>query len=213
MTYAEVAKLTLDFMLAGIEISMILFSVFMGISLFQREMTLGSVSMVLSKPISRASFLVGKYLGQLAVQWAVTFAMALLTIVIGSHFGGISVAAILQTCLLISLEISVLTAMAYFFAVNAGAITAAISTLCLFFVGHLRESVSSTAHAESKITLWKLVRMVLPDLEVFNMKSLASYGHTISSVEVGWATLYAMVCVFFFLLMAVLCFNEKDILT
>src|SRR3989338_8878152 len=71
LTYAEQSKLTLDFMLGGIQLSMVLFSVFMGISLLQRELQMGSIAMVLSKPISRGSFLMGKYLGQISVQFFV----------------------------------------------------------------------------------------------------------------------------------------------
>ena len=37
MTYGEQAKLTLDFMLGATQLSMLLFSIFMGISLFQKE--------------------------------------------------------------------------------------------------------------------------------------------------------------------------------
>ena len=121
LTYAEQAKLTLDFMLGGMQLSMILFSVFMGISLFQRELTLGSVSMVLSKPISRGTFLLGKFLGQLTVQTLVISAMALMTLAVSAaNSETVPVAAILQTVILILFEVSVVTAVTYFFAVNAG---------------------------------------------------------------------------------------------
>jgi len=68
LTYGEQTKLTIDFMLGSAHIAVILFSIFMGISLFQRELQMGSISMLLSKPVSRTSFLAGKYLGQILVQ-------------------------------------------------------------------------------------------------------------------------------------------------
>ncbi len=214
MTYAEQAKLTLDFMLGGIEISMVLFSVFMGISLFHRELALGSISMILSKPISRTSFLLGKYVGQVAVQALVTAAMALVTVAICSRFDApVSAVAIFQTCLLIVFEVACLTAVTFFFAVNASAITAAVASLSLFALGHLRDTVSKGVTDTVELTVWRLVKSFVPDLEVFNMKALASYGFAISWAEMGWISAYAACCVAFFLIMAALCFQRKDIAT
>ena len=151
LTFSEQSKLTLDFMLGGIQLSMVLFAVFMGISLFQRELTLGSVSMVLSKPISRATFLLGKYIGQIAVQTFVSLAMAGVTILnLFCNFGNaISYTAILQTVTLIIFEVCVLSAVTYFFAVNAGAITTAVAALCVFGLGHTGRCISSNIGDES----------------------------------------------------------------
>jgi ABC-type transport system involved in multi-copper enzyme maturation permease subunit len=214
LTYAEQAKLTLDFMLGFTHLSMVLFSVFMGIPLFQKELQTGSVAMVLSKPISRTSFLLGKYLGQVGVQTLLTFAMGLLTLLACGRFeAGISSVATLQTTLLIACEASVLTAITYVFAVNTGAITTALLTLALFALGHTRESINSTLKQGEDSALWKIVATFIPDLEIFNMKQLASYGQALPWTDVGWALLYGAVCLFFYLVVATFCFHRKDILT
>jgi ABC-type transport system involved in multi-copper enzyme maturation permease subunit len=214
MTYAEQAKLTLDFMLGCTHLSMVLFSVFMGISLFQRELQSGSISMVLSKPISRSTFLVGKYLGQVAMQTVMTFAMGLLTLAVCSRFqAALSVTATLQTVALIACEVSVLTAITYLFAVNTGAITTAILTLALFSLGHTRGLVSSNLKTGEELFVWRVVRTLVPDFEVLNMKQLASYGQSIPWNEFGMAVGYAVVCFAFYLVVASVCFTRKDILT
>jgi len=218
MTYAEQSKLTLDFMLGGIELSMILFSVFMGISLFQRELTLGSISMVLSKPVSRTSFLLGKFFGQLVVQLVVTLTMGLITALVCSRYeGSVSVShlAIFQTSLMIFFEIGVLTAITYFFAVNSGGVTTAVATLCLFAMGHLEKTVSENLRAQDSAPqlVFHFVQNLIPNLEIFNMKAFASYGRAVPWVELGWASTYAICCVVFFLTLASLTFNRKDILT
>jgi len=214
MTYAEQYKLTLDFMLAGIQLSMFLFSIFVGIGLFQREMALGSVSMVLSKPVSRTTFLLGKFLGQCIVQLAVCIAMTVVTLAICSNYDDISYKSVIQTVLLIYYEITLLTAITYFFAVNSGAITTAVVTICMFCVGHLRESVTQNMQSASVYyNISRLAKNVVPDLEMFNMKAFAAYGYTISLTEMGWATIYAICCVTFFLTIASVTFSRKDILT
>lgn len=214
MTYAEQAKLTLDFMLGCTHAAMILFSVFMGISLFQRELTSGSISMVLSKPISRSTFLLGKYLGQVIVQTGMTLSMGALTLLACSRFGtDISVSATLQTILLIACEVSVLTAITYLFAVNTGAITTAILTLAIFSVGHMRDVVTSNLRGTDEIIVWRFIRTLVPDLDVFNMKQLASYGQSIHWGEFGWAVTYGATCFAFYLFVAAVCFERKDIPT
>lgn len=213
LTYSEQSKLTLDFMLGATEISMVLFSVFMGISLFHRELTLGSVSMILSKPISRSSFLFGKFLGQIAVQTTVIFLMGLIVCLSCSRFEEfISFTAIAQTLLLTALEVTVITSITYLFAVISGSVTSSIATLTLFALGHLRDGVTELLGPDSKLS-WSTLRVFVPNLELFNMKSLASYGQALSGPEVGWAATYALCCVVFFLIAAALLFQKRDIFT
>ncbi len=214
MTYLEQYKLTVDFMLSAGEISLVLFSIFAGISLFQRELTMGSVSMTLAKPITRTTFLLGKFLGQCLVQLVMAAGMFLIVVCLTSMFRHPDILSIAETFWLISLESIVLTAICYFFAVNSGAIITAVISLCLFSVGHMSETISQNGvKGSSSFALWKIVKNIIPDLEVFNAKSLASYGVTLSHAELLWALLYCLVCMTFFLVMAAITFNAKDIPT
>jgi Cu-processing system permease protein len=212
LTYTEHAKLTLDFMLAGIQISMVLFSVFMGISLLQRELQLGSIAMILSKPIQRGHFLLGKFTGQVAVQAVVMLAMTAVTILFCPDGENVSYSAIFQCVGLAYFEVLVITSIAYLFAINAGAIMAALATLFLFILGHFT-SVSSTVKNPVEKVTWSIIKSFVPNLEVFNTKSLASYGFQIPWEEFGYAGLYALILITMFLAIAVLTFERKDILT
>lgn len=214
MTYADQAKLTLDFMLGGTQLCMVLFAVFMGIGLLKKELTWGSVSMVLSKPVSRWAFLLGKFLGQITVQGAVILAMVFFTLLFTTARGYGSFVSVMQAGLLIFFEVTLLTAITYFFAVNAGAITTALGTLSIFCLGHIRGPITQNVEYRGETNVfWHVTQGLLPDLEIFNMKMLASYGHTISSVELWWATAYFLCCVSIFLALAIGCFSRKDVLT
>jgi ABC-type transport system involved in multi-copper enzyme maturation permease subunit len=212
MTYAEQSKLTLDFMLGGIQLSMVLFSVFMGISLLQRELQMGSIAMVLSKPISRASFLMGKYMGQVAIQFVVMAAMTLVVFATCPDWKQISALAVAQCVALIYLEVLVITAVTYLFAVNAGSITAALATLCLFALGHFQAAATPSRNL-SENAGWEITKTFVPNLEVFNMKSVASYGFSIPWNDFGITAAYALVVLTMFLSIAIVTFNRKDIFT
>lgn len=215
MTYGEQAKLTLDFMLGATQISMLLFSIFMGISLFQKELSMGSISMILSKPISRASFLLGKYLGQISMQFLITWMMGLMTCLFCLRFGtgSFSPAAVFQTVTLIAWEAAIITAVTYAFAVNSGAVVTSLGAASIFFIGHGRDTVSSNLRETSDLILWNSAKTVLPDLEIFNMKALASYSQSIEWNEFFLASCYGAVCVAFYLSLAVLFFSRRDIAT
>ena len=211
MTYAEQAKLTMDFTLAAMECSMILFSIFMGIHLLHREIVLGTVAMILSKPIRRTEFLLGKYLGQCLVQWGVVTLMGLMAALLSLRFKStIYFFPTLQTAFMIGLETMILTSIVFFFAVNAGILLTAIGSVCIFVLGHLQEAFPSRG---SSGALMKIVKGLVPNLDLFNTKSLASYGVMCDEKVVFWAVTYTFICVIFFLIGAILIFNRKDILT
>jgi len=215
LSYTHRAKLTVDFMLGGIQLSMILLCVFMGIRLFQHELTMGSVSMVLSKPISRTTFLLGKFLGQWIVQCLIIAAMALITLVFCSQFWSeISYLSIFQTTVLMAFEVSVLMAITYFFAVNTGGVTTAIATFAIYGLGHLRGPISIEWGSQGEESIiWQVTQVMVPDLEIFNMRALASYGLTTGWESFAWSGIYALCCVTFFLVLASITFNSKDVLT
>lgn len=211
LTFGEQAKLTIDFMLGSAHLSMVLFSIFMGISLFQRELMMGSVSMLLSKPISRTSFILGKYLGQIMVQAGVILAMTAVIILSCLRFEEVHYLAIFQALVLMFFEICIITAITYFFSVNAGSITAAVASFGFFVLGHYIHGTKNgiTDTFVAKETLVALV----PNLEIFNLKTFASYGVTISGYELLLSLAYALICVTIFLVAASLTFERKDILT
>lgn len=216
LSYSHQTKITVDFLLGAIQISLTLLCVFMGIRMFQQELTLGSVAMILSKPISRSAFLLGKYLGQVAVQGGIIFLMACFTVLFTARSLHVEAASlsIFQTCALIFFEVSVLTAITYCFAVNAGAVTTAIATLGLFALGHLRGPISEDwGKAGEENLVWQAAKVLIPDLELFNMKAMGSYGYSLDWITFGWAALYGLVCIAFFLAIACVTFQRKDILT
>jgi ABC-type transport system involved in multi-copper enzyme maturation permease subunit len=212
LTFGEQAKLTLDFMLGCTHISMVLFSIFMGISLFQRELQMGSVSMLLSKPVSRTSFLLGKYLGQIAVQLGVILAITAVTVLSCLRFETVHYLALAQAILLIFFETCVITAITYFFSVNTGGILAAMATFVFFALGHYNTASNRKVATDSK-PLTEALWSIVPNLEVFNLKTYASYGVTISSKEIVLSSAYALLCCVMFLVLASLTFERKDILT
>ncbi len=203
MTYAEQSKLTVDFMLGAIEITMALFSIFMAQFLYQRELTSGSIYLILSKPISRTQYLSGKFLGQNAVQLAMLAMMYLMLLLSCSHFGEeFSKRATLQCLSLIAIQTMTLTAISYCFSIFSRGILPFLATFVLFLLGKFYPSLKQSLSAFS---------VLVPNFSILNTKALASYGLMITPAELSWLFTYAAVCTLFYLLLAITLFHRRDL--
>ena len=62
---------------------------------------------------------------------------------------------------------------------------AAACSFCVFGIGHLRDRVNENIGDSLATHVWTLTKALIPDLEIFNMKSMASYGLTIGGKELA----------------------------
>lgn len=214
LTYAEQSKITLDFLLAGIEFTNLLFSVFMGITLLHRELNLGWIAMVLSKPVSRTSFLLGKFLGQTFVQGLVICLMGILTWGLCSA-NEITVVpkALVQGLLLMFFEGIIMSSVVYIFAVNLGALLAASCSLLVYALGSFTGGADKTSQALQQNYVWLVLKGILPNFSILNMKTLAAYGLSIEWNLVGILFAYTLVCSIVYFVVASLTFSRRDIFT
>ena len=214
LTYAEQSKITLDFLLAGIELTNLLFSVFMGITLLHRELNLGWIAMVLSKPVSRTSFLMGKFLGQAFVQGLVILMMGFLTWGLCS-MNQITIVptSLFQSLLLMFFEGLIMSSIVYIFAVNLGALLAAASSVVVYALGNFTTGAERTNQALQQSYVWMALKALIPNFRILNMKTLASYGLSIEWNLVGILFLYTLVCCFMYFSAAAVSFSRRDIFT
>lgn len=215
LTFAEQGKITLDFLLAGTEFATVLFSIFMGITLLNRELNLGWIAMVLSKPITRTQFLLGKFLGQISIQAIVMgFLGGIIVIVCTTRDIPLVLGALLQSLILTFFEGLVLSSIVYFCTVNLGALLAATVSLSLYALGNFSEGASNPSATGSRPDiLFSGLRAILPNFQIFNIKTLVSYGLLMDWGLLGIAVIYALVCGFLYFSLASITFSRRDIFT
>ncbi|MBS7391172.1 MAG: ABC transporter permease, partial [Fibrobacter sp.] len=123
--------------LSIMSISGLLISVFVGISLVQKEIQGRTVLTLLSKPISRAVFIVGKYLGLLGV---IAVHLALLTVVyyvILALTGSNPTLSLLNAVYLIFWEMAIVVAVALLFSTFSSPVLSALFTIGIYMAGRL----------------------------------------------------------------------------
>jgi ABC-type transport system involved in multi-copper enzyme maturation permease subunit len=213
LSYVERDRILQDVGFSAIRFFGASIAIFMGVGLVHREMDRRTIFTILSKPVTRAQFIVGKYLGLLATLWMQLAIMgasfALVSYVAGAPFD----AGHLIALALIGVELAVVVSIATLFSSFATPFLAASYSLGLYLIGHLTRDLRAIGEAGSSegvqtITVW--IHRVLPDLSSFNRAIEAVHGLPIPSPEIGAALLAGLAWCVAFLGISVVTFARRD---
>lgn len=213
LTIADHAKIIKDFGLAAISLFGVLIAIFVGIGLVHKELDKRTIYTVLSKPLPRHEFLLGKYLGLLLTLLVNLAIMAAGLLLVLYFFLWDFSPSLLWAFYFIYLELMLLTALTIFFSSFTTSTLSAIFTLALFVIGHLSPDLKLLAlKSESLFTrgLTKFMYYLLPNLENFNLKGVVVYNLPVSPERIIFVTLYALLYIGVLLLLAALVFQRKD---
>lgn len=207
-------KVIKDFGLAAMSIFGLLIAIFIGIRLVVQEMEQRTIYAILSKPLHRWEFVLGKYLGlACTLGLNVLLMFVALLIVNGIGEGRIDL-ALLPAVVLIFIEILLIVAFSLFFSTLTSPTLAAFFTITVYIVGHttafLREYVQVYPDRGFH-WLFKAIYYVMPNLENLNLKMAAVEHLKISPSTIGFGLLYGLCYLTFILLLTMVIFEQKDI--
>jgi ABC-type transport system involved in multi-copper enzyme maturation permease subunit len=202
-----------DVGLSSIAFFGVLIAIFVGINLVYREISTKTVYTMLSKPVRRWEFLVGKYFGLLsllAVEVAIMSACFLGVLVWkGSEFS----MGLVWAIGMIYLELAFVTAIAMFFSSFTSPYLAGMFTVALWIIGHLLGDLRAFGKTSDIAGLKELLETLywtLPNLDRLDFKADASAGNPIEFARAGMAALYAALYSFALMGGAVVLFQRRD---
>ena len=210
--------------LSVMSLSGLLISIFVGISLVQKEIQRRTVLTLLSKPISRVTFIVGKYFGLLAV---VAVHLTLLTVIYYLMLFVMNAeptASLLLAIYLIFCEMAVVIAVALLFSSFSSTVLSALFTLGVYFAGHLSNQLLEQVRFASRMgemgdtstalfeKMAVVIHAVFPGLYRYNVTSYVVHGIALPDMYLFWNTLYAVGYVGVFLAVASWWFSRRDFL-
>ena len=213
LSYAEQARISADFGFTGIQLSAAILAIFAGSSLVAREIEKQTVLTLLARPVSRAQFLVGKFVG---LSLVVLTVIAGLAIVLAGllYFLDLKIHESFFVALLgIVLEAMVLTSLALFFGSFARPIMTVIFTASIFMMGHWVKSLDffiKRSESESFKILGKTVSQVIPNFERFNWRSAPIYDWKIPGQEVAASVGYGVGWVLILMVLTIFIFRRRD---
>jgi ABC-type transport system involved in multi-copper enzyme maturation permease subunit len=204
----------------------VLIAVFIGIGLVAKEVERRSIFALLSKPVTRGQFLVGKYAGlvmtlivNLSVMtmafYAVLFYMDA-TATANVRAGWPAPATdprLLIAIVLIVAELMLVTALALFFSTFSSPLLSALLTLGVWVAGHFNSDFRNFQNVlDSPAAAWvgRAVYYLLPNLAPFDVKAEVVYGQPVAWSHVAYTLLYATVYITILLLGAHAIFRRRD---
>ena len=226
LTAGQDLKIIKDLGLAALAIFGLMITVFLGISLVSKEVERRSIYALLSKPVTRAEFLVGKYLGLVTTLAVNLGAMTLAFYGVLFYMDQTATEAVraswpapatdvrlLIAIVLIFAELMVVTAVALLFSTFTSPLLAAAMTIGLWVAGHFNadlrqfEAVVDSAPAAY---LARAMYYLLPNLAPFNVKAEVVHGVPVATSHVLLTLAYAGVYICALLLAAVAVFRRRD---
>jgi len=207
----EEAKTTLDFGLGMIHIFGILITLFVGTQMIAREMEGNMILILLSKPLSRGQFLLGKFLGLSGI-------LFLLTSIMGGIFFFLVPFSWDIIWVLSGMYVSflLLLSLALFFSTFLSPLLAMFSSLLMWIIGNITdEFYAFVEHAQAYISQtfywigWGSYHF-LPNFANLNFKNEATYGLEISGLDIGIIFVTSIVYILFLITMAVVMFRKKE---
>lgn len=218
-TVATFDRVMTDFGLGVIGLISPALTLFLGTALIPREIERRTIFMVVARPISRSSFLVGRYLGNvMTVEFLVLVMGALFLAQL--QFAGASATystGIHREHLVaiygLFLEVVLLSAVCFLFASASSQYVSSLSVTCLYFIGHMSEDLYTFAN-RSKVDLFryvgKAIYYVLPNFDRLDFKARATYFDPTTNAELLSTTAYTVAYTVLVLLLATQIFERRD---
>ncbi|WP_035239738.1 ABC transporter permease [Desulfobacter vibrioformis] len=214
LTIGDPMKIIKDFGLGAISIGGTLIAIFVGIGMVYKEMEKRTIYIILSKPLARWQFLLGKYLG---LSLTILVEVAVMTILLFSLCVAYEQALpwILLTAIgPIYIEILIILAFAVFFSAFSSPFLSGMFTLAIFIIGHFTQDLRLLAKG-SQDTVFKALAdgayYILPNLERLNYKTRVVHDLAIPVQELGLSFVYALCYAALILTAAVFVFERRDI--
>ncbi len=213
LAMGEGLRLTVDLGLSSISLLGLIVVLMVGTSLVGKEIERRTIYNLLSRPLPRPVYLVGKWAGLTLSLWTVStslgVALWLLLAVQGQGDYGASLA---QALYLASLELSVITAIATMFSALSTPVLSALYTLGAYLAGQWSGDLRAFAAQAPDVVRWTLEAManLVPNLTLFNMRTLAAEGALTSPEHLGLATLYALLYSGCVLALGAAAFESRD---
>ena len=213
LSYVESEKILQDVGFAAMRLFGVAIALFVGVGLIHKEVERRTVYTILSKPLSRSEFLLGKCAGLALTVWMQLLVMALafagVSLAAGAPLGAGHAAALL----LLAVELGVVVAIATFFSAFTSPMLAALFAGGVWLVGNLTRDLreigaGSPLVAVREATSW--LYRVLPDLAGFNLSIEAVHGLPVAASDVWLPLAYGVAYGAVVLVLAVAIFERRD---
>lgn len=213
-------RIIADMSLGAIDLFGVVLCVFIGTGMIYKEIDKRTLYTVLSRPIHRWEFIIGKYLGMGATLVVTIFLMGTVFCLFFLLNGGTLNWIMLGCVFLLWVGLMLLNAVAIFFSTMASPTVSAISTVIVFIVGRATYELKYFSEMYQGIVKNLIMGFYyfLPNFSNFNIKIAAIHNKltAVSHVQVTptfflWSVLYCFLYSAFLLFLASIIFKKRNL--
>ena len=212
LTIGETEKVIVDFGLGMIEIFGLIGVLFVGSQLLFKEVEGKTIFLILSKPIRRQDFILGKFFGFSGTIFLIVFFQSILYLGV-LYFQSIEITNLILWALVFTfLKLEILLAIVFFFSTFMGNMMTIMISLMVYLISH---SFSLMLDLFSKFWegVWYIVveifQILLPPLQAMNIKDVIGTFQDFSLNYFLFNSVHAMVYVMVLLFFTVQIFRKK----
>jgi len=213
LTVGDRIKIIKDVGLASIALFGVLMAILIGTGLVYKEIDKKTIYTLLAKPLHRAEFILGKYLGLALTLLVMTAAMTVIFLaIVYAHTLKIE-SGLLVAVAYVFVELLLITAVAILFSSFSTPILSSLFALAFYLIGHLSwglEAIIKKMGPGAGRTAVRGLYAVLPDLENFNFRTEVVHNLPIPPAIYLSSLLYGVCYTAFILGLAVLIFQRRD---
>lgn len=210
----EEIKIVKDIALGSIVFFGMLIAIFTSGTLIPEEIERRTISTILSKPVARFQFLLGKFFGAVLTVLLTTFIMSVVFLALIYYKERSIDINLLYALGLTFFELLILVSISILVSTFASASFNLAFGFIIYIVGHLSQYLLHMAEDAKlfgiKIAMIFLNR-IIPDLEKFNIRDAVVVGTNIQSAYVFKTIEYALLYTVIMLIFAFLFFNEREL--
>lgn len=224
----EVGKVAVDVGLSVVSVSGLIIIFFFSISMVSNDLERKTIYLILSKPVTKYQYLLGKYLG-----------LALIILLSSAILGACSFLSVKMATMgveafipanfswgifflgLVYLTLALLVVLAIAFlciCVTTHPFTALLLCMMTYFIGQNVENVvnilsRSPAFAHNALLRHtaKTISWIFPNLAAFDLKTTAAYGLPVDAGYLAWTAVYAVSYIGICLSASILIFQNREL--
>ena len=202
--------------LTAVSLFGVVIAIFIGIGLVSKEIEKRTLYTVLSRPVRRWEFIVGKFFGLAGTLVVNTFFMAIgvfAALLYVSHKFTRPDVLILIALYFIVLQFLILCALALLFSSFSSPLLSAVFAFSLFVIGSFAEDLRGFAALTHGVTRWLATgaAYLVPNFSAFNVIMPVAHGQPISGQLILQTTMYALFYAAMVLSGAVLIFERRNL--
>jgi ABC-type transport system involved in multi-copper enzyme maturation permease subunit len=216
LSAGQEAKIVVDLGLSAMLLFGVFIAIFVGVGLVYKEIERRTLYAILSKPIGRGQFLLGKYLGlnlTLLVNVVVMGIGVMVALLYTRRAWDPLALKIWPAILLIYFELLIITAVAILFSSFSSPALSALLSFFVFVIGHFSDDLkglSDSAASAPAGWLFRALYYLLPNFSNFSAITATAHGINPTASAVAGAMVYGLLYVAVLVSAAALIFRRRN---